>query len=83
MVWNVGELKAGVGYISPAKEVTFQLGFIPSQAQIGQTPEFVSEVVSEGRDTFTDTILRTSAPAQTLGLENDTKVDLRHTTVVK
>lgn len=83
IVWNVGDMKAGVGYTSPAKEITFQVGFIPSANQAGQTPELVTNIAAEGHDKFTDLNLQVSVPSLTLKLEADPKIDMRQTTVVK
>jgi len=82
IVWNVGDIKAGVGYISPAREISFQVGFVPSSSQVGDSPELVSEVRAEGRDIFTDTLLQVSAPPVTLKLEDDPRVDEGHVRVV-
>lgn len=81
--WNVGELKAGVGYSSPARQITFQIGLTPSAAQAGQSPELVSEVVAEGRDKFTGQNLRITAPLLSTNIEDDSRVDISQTTVVK
>lgn len=83
LLWNVGDMKAGIGYTSPAKEITFQVGFIPSANQAGQTPELITNITAEGHDKFTDTNLQVSVPSLTLKLESDPKIDLRQATVVK
>jgi len=83
LIWDVGDLKAGVGYTSPAKEITFQVGFIPSANQVGQVPDLVTNISAEGHDKFTDQNLQVSVPALTLKLESDPKIDMRKTTVIK
>ena len=83
IIWDVGDMKAGIGYTSPAKEITFQVGFIPSANQVGQTPELVTNITAEGHDKFTDSNLQASVPSLTLKLESDPKIDMRQTTVVK
>jgi len=83
IIWDVGDMKAGIGYTSPAKEITFQIGLIPSANQAGQTPELVANITAEGHDKFTDSNLQVSVPSLTLKLESDPKIDLRQTTVIK
>ena len=83
IIWDVGDMKAGIGYTSPAKEITFQVGFIPSANQVGQTPELVTNITAEGRDKFTDSNLQASVSSLTLKLESDPKIDMRQTTVIK
>lgn len=75
IIWRVGELKAGVGYISPAKEVSFRIGFIPSVNQVGQSPDLVLSLRAQGRDSFTGTILSVQAPLLTLELKDAPRVD--------
>ena len=40
LVWNVGEVPAGTGMIMPAKEISFQVSFSPSLAQVGRNARF-------------------------------------------
>ncbi|MBI2024159.1 hypothetical protein HYT00_02115 [Candidatus Giovannonibacteria bacterium] len=83
ITWNVGQIKAGVGYTSPAKQLIFQIGFIPSPGQIGQAPELVSGILVQGKDKFTGADLEVLAPELTLALEDDGRIDISQTTVVK
>ena len=82
ILWRVGELKAGVGYLSPARELTFQIGFVPSSNQVGQAPDLIPKVTAEGKATFIDSLLSVEAPALTLELEDDPKIEIGQTRVV-
>lgn len=83
ILWKVGLLKAGTGFLRPAREVSFQVGFIPGQNQAGDSPELLGQSLAEGRDIFAETLLQAEAPALTLGLEDDARVDFNQTRVVE
>ncbi|MDP3762845.1 MAG: hypothetical protein Q8Q97_02125, partial [bacterium] len=80
--WKVGFLKAGTGFLNPAREVRFQVGFIPGTGQIGASPEIVGRALAEGHDMFTDTALLAEAPELTTELPDDPKVDFSQARVV-
>ncbi len=52
LVWEVGELKAGVGIGGAPREVAFQIAFVPADNQAGTVPTLVTESVAEGDDRF-------------------------------
>ncbi|MFH0846396.1 MAG: hypothetical protein V1851_03305 [Patescibacteria group bacterium] len=51
--WNIGSMKAGDGFSTSAKEVSFQISLTPSLSQLGSEPVLVNNLVLEGVDTFT------------------------------
>ena len=53
VVWNVGEMKSGVGFGTSPREVSFQIAFLPSVSQIGEAPIVIGEAVASGEDRFT------------------------------
>ncbi|MDO8493348.1 MAG: hypothetical protein Q7S19_02275 [bacterium] len=53
VVWSVGDVSAGSGILTPAREVAFQVAFLPSIGQIGQYPTLVANASISGADTFT------------------------------
>lgn len=57
VIWKAGSIKAGVGITQPAREVAFQIGFIPSPDQIGTSPVLLFDIRASGRDDFTDNVL--------------------------
>lgn len=53
LVWEAGELKAGVGIGGAPREVAFQISFAPADNQAGTIPTLVGEAAAEGTDRFT------------------------------
>lgn len=52
VVWNVGNVPAGVGINSPARKVSFQIGFTPSQNQVGESPNLLERIKLNGHNDF-------------------------------
>lgn len=71
VVWNVGDVDAGVGYVRGAKEVAFQVGFTPSVSQRGKTPLLTGDISITGKDTFTKTILENTKRGLNTNLSTD------------
>ncbi|MFM2357634.1 MAG: hypothetical protein RJA61_371 [Candidatus Parcubacteria bacterium] len=71
ITWNVGDLSAGTGFTSTAREVSFQVSFLPSLSQLGTSPEIIGETVITGRDRFTSAFLERSRSALTTRLGTD------------
>jgi hypothetical protein len=71
LVWSIGNISAGAGTISPAKEVSFQIAFTPSVGQIGTAPDLVGEAVLTAKDSFTLTAVSDTFSALTTRLAND------------
>ena len=66
VVWEAGELKAGVGIGGSPREVAFQIAFVPADNQAGTVPTLVGEAVAEGGDRFTGrTVTSATRPALT------------------
>ncbi|KKU59559.1 MAG: hypothetical protein UX81_C0008G0009 [Parcubacteria group bacterium GW2011_GWA2_47_12] len=53
VVWEAGELKAGVGIGGSPREVAFQIALVPASSQAGTVPTLVGEASAEGNDRFT------------------------------
>lgn len=73
ITWSVNELPQGTGIIRPVRELRFQVGIIPSAADIGNRPIILSEVVADGIDDFAEVSIRRTAPAQNTELRSDPK----------
>ncbi|MDP2664334.1 MAG: hypothetical protein Q8P08_02775 [bacterium] len=58
LVWNVGELMVAQGILNPAPNIAFQISFVPSSGQRGQTPVIINEVTITGQDTWAGEIIR-------------------------
>ena len=81
--WKVGRVLAGTGFLRPALEVAFQVGFIPSQNQIGSSPIIINETEVSGRDTFTNQVLISRDPQITTELPDDSGVSFNQRSVVE
>jgi hypothetical protein len=53
LAWNIGTMPAGMGVITGQKELVFQIGVIPSQAQIGSFAMLTKKIVFTADDSFT------------------------------
>jgi len=71
VVWNAGAIPAGTGINRAAREVAFQVSFLPSISQINQTPFLTSEIAISGNDNFTHTTLRDTKRALSIKLSTD------------
>ncbi len=71
LVWNIGNVLAGAGTISPAREVSFQISFLPSVDQIKLTPDLVGEMTLSARDNFTLSTVTDTFQAINIRLSSD------------
>ncbi|MFC1801980.1 hypothetical protein ACFLY7_00870 [Patescibacteria group bacterium] len=71
VVWNVGEVEAGVGINTSPKEVSFQVVFVPSLSHVGFSPEIIGEAVITARDRFTGVNIKSIRNALTTRLSTD------------
>ncbi len=71
VTWNVGNIPAGTGIISPAKEISFQVALAPSVSQIGNSAVLIISPTIEERDNFTGEIFKGQKDSLTTLLQND------------
>lgn len=71
VVWNVGNIAAGTGIISPAKEISFQVALAPSVSQIGNSAVLLISPSIEERDNFIGEIFKEQKDSLTTFLQND------------
>lgn len=71
LIWNIGNLPSGTGIVSPAKEVTFKIGFTPSMSQVGSSPILVGGIKLEANDDFIEDTLFFEARDLNIMLVND------------
>jgi hypothetical protein len=71
VTWNVGLVPAGTGIASPAREVAFQISFLPSLSQLNQSPLLTSDITFSGTDNFTGTKLGGSSRPLSTKLSTD------------
>ncbi len=83
VVWDMGRLEAGSGITLPPREVSFQVGFIPSVSQRDQSPTIAGESTFAGVDEFTGTAIRLFGNARTISLHTDPNFVFTHGKVVE
>ncbi len=71
VTWKIGDLRAGTGFASPVREVSFQVSLFPSLSQVGESPTVVNQTTISGRDTFTSAFLEQSRESLTTRLGTD------------
>lgn len=71
VVWNLGELNTGVGITRQAREVAFQIGFLPSISQLRKAPKLTGNIIFSGDDMFTETTIQNILPPMTTNLSTD------------
>lgn len=83
VLWRPGAVPAGTGILQPAKELAFQISFLPNASQIGSQPTLVSEATLGGKDTFTGALLRDAKSALTTYLDTDPELKYNESAVAQ
>ena len=68
LVWNIGNMSAGTGITSTAKEVAFQIKIKPSVVQSGQRSALLGDGTFSAKDLFTNKTLSVSPGARDISL---------------
>ncbi len=71
VVWDLGDVRAGVGYGSAGREAFFQVALTPSTSQISETVQLTSQTDISGTDAFTNQPLSSSDRGASTRLLND------------
>ena len=71
IVWNVGNLPAGTGIITPAREAAIKVSFSPNVTQVKTSPLLASPAVVTAKDEFSNSDLNLEIPALTSALDGD------------
>lgn len=71
LIWNVGDVPAGVGGTSPARSVGIKVGITPTLAQIGSPVPLSNAITISGKDTFTGSTITVTRQATTTQVFND------------
>ncbi len=74
LVWEIGNIKAGAGLLTPVKEVEFQIGVTPQINQIGQALKLVNKSVFTGKDSFVGINVKVDNPEKNTQLTEDSRV---------
>jgi len=75
IIWELGDLEAGTGKITPAPNVAFQISFTPDFSQRGLIPLLVSQAKIIGEDYWTEEFLEVTSPAIDTALPDDPTVN--------
>jgi hypothetical protein len=71
VVWNAGSVLPNAGYSSPKREINFQLEFLPSVSQIGQSPDLLGITSISGIDKVTGLKIELQVPPATTNFLGD------------
>lgn len=71
IIWDIGDIPAGSGITTSAKEVSFQVSFLPSLSQVGSEPVLVDNIKIEGIDDFTGKKISYPIKVVTTSFETD------------
>ncbi len=82
IVWEIPELLANTGLISPSKEIVYQINIIPEDADVGKTIKIMNEVKAAGFDEFTNEEVMTLESELTTELPDDYSIGMEEGIVV-
>lgn len=57
IIWNIGKIPAGTGFVMPALQLAFQVSVTPGFADIGKAIDLISETDFIGTDSFTTAVI--------------------------
>ncbi len=72
IVWNAGAVPRGTGITNGEKEVSFQVAFVPSLAQVGTLPTIINGATLTGHDDFANVDLSVNRNSLDTRVINDT-----------
>ncbi len=71
VTWTLGDVEAGVGYSTPARQASFQVSLTPSLSQVGSAPALTGAIQFQGQDRFAQAQVTASADPLTTLLSSD------------
>jgi len=74
IAWDIGSLPAGIGVLSPVKQIAFQVSITPGTANIGDAMELIGQSKIAGQDTFTGAELTQTTRSIDTNLPDDPTV---------
>ncbi len=83
VVWEVGDLAAGVSGVKSTRQIAFKIGLLPSLTQVGATLPLVNEASFSGQDQFANTTVSTNASGVTTRVSDDPQFKAGDETIVK
>ena len=83
VLWKLGDVTVGTGITIPAREVSFQIGFLPSVSHIGEVPLIVSGALFEATDSFAGVNVNAQGRAVDTRLDTDPQFSIDESKVVQ
>ena len=83
IVWEIPELSANTGLISPSKEIVYQVSIFPEDSDIGKTIKIMNEVGAVGFNEFTSEEITTLESELTTELPDDYSIGAEEGIVIK
>lgn len=71
IIWNIGELKGGTGFGTPARMAQFQVSLTPSTNQVGSSATIIENSNFSGVDEYTKQNVSANVPALTTQFSTD------------
>jgi len=71
IVWDIGDIPANVGIISPVYEAVFQISINPAESDVGKALKIVGNTTASGADSFTGKKLIHTVKEKTTELPED------------
>ncbi len=71
IVWNVGGIQKGTGITGVDRDVSFQIGLIPSLSQVDTMPVIINGTTLTGHDDFAKVDVKVNKPPLTTLLQDD------------
>lgn len=71
VVWNIGRVPAGTGYVMPLLQSAFKISITPGFSDVGKTVNLISGSVFSGVDSFTLETIESRAENKTTNLPED------------
>ncbi len=65
VTWTLGDVKAGAGYTSAARQTSFQVMLTPSTSQVGSAPSLTGATTVSGQDRFAQVTVQANADGPT------------------
>lgn len=69
VIWNIGSVLPNTG-INSNREVSFVVSLKPSLSQVGSVPQLMKEIYLTGKDSFTNTLIKSTQNPLTTSLAN-------------
>lgn len=71
VVWNIGKIPAGTGFVMPALQAAFQISIVPGFADVGNAIDLILVSIFAGNDSFTNTTVSKTTDKKTTYLLED------------